>query len=121
LFGIALPFLVVFLINRSRWWALIPAWVMSLLGAVTLLADRVPGEALGAIVLWGIALPFLAVFLIDRSRWWALIPAGVLGAVGLIPLLIGVPQVLAWWPAILLLAGVVLLVWGLLRSRRPGQ
>lgn len=121
LFGIALPFLVIFLVNRSRWWALIPAWVMSLMGVITLLADSVPGEALGTIVLWGIALPFLAIFLLDRSRRWALIPAGVLGVVGLIPLLtLGTP-LLAWWPVIPILAGVALLVWGLLQRRRPAQ
>jgi hypothetical protein len=121
LFGIALPFLVVFLVNRSRWWALIPAWVMALMGVITLLADRVLDEALGTIVLWGIALPFLVVFLLDRSRRWALIPAGVLGVVGIIPLLTVATPLRNWWPVLPILAGVGLLVWGLLQRRRPGQ
>ena len=88
LFGIALPFLVVYLVDRSRWWALIPAWVMAMLTLLVLATSRVSGEVIAALVLFGIALPFLVVYLIDRSRWWALIPAFTLSAVGLIPLLV---------------------------------
>ena len=75
LFAVAAPFLVVFLLNRSRRWALIPAWVMFILGTITLLADHVDGNLIGALFMYAVALPFLVVYLIDRTRRWALIPA----------------------------------------------
>lgn len=86
--SIALPFAVAFVLEpRQRWWALIPAWVMVVLTSLMLFVERVPGEAVAALILFSIALPFLVVFLVDRSRRWALIPAFVLAAVGMIPLL----------------------------------
>ncbi len=86
--GVAAPFVVAFALRpRENRWALIPAWVMSVLFVIILIAERVPGEAMGTLVLWSIAVPFLAVLVIDRRQRWALIPAFVLAAVGLIPLL----------------------------------
>ncbi len=87
LFAIAAPFLVVYLLNRSRWWALIPAWVMFILGTITLLSDHVDGNLIGALFLYAVALPFLVVYLRDRTRRWALIPAVAIALVGTIPLL----------------------------------
>lgn len=86
---IGLPFWVVFALDRrTNWWAIIPGWVMIVLSAVVLLADRVAGETVGAMVMLGIALPFLAVYLVNRSHWWALIPAFILGGIGIALLLV---------------------------------
>jgi hypothetical protein len=88
LLSVALPFYVAFgLDTQKNWWALIPAWTLTAITLITLLADRVQGELIGTLVLYSIALPFLVVFLRNRAHTWALIPFGVLAVVGIIPLL----------------------------------
>lgn len=89
LFAIALPFIVVFLRDRSQWWALIPAYVMLAVAAMVLLSETVllPDAFEATFILTAIALPFLVVYLRDRTLWWALIPAYVLLGIGImIPL-----------------------------------
>lgn len=89
LIGVGLPFAVAFFLDpRQRWWALIPAWVMTVLTLIIFFVDRVSGELIGSLFMFSIALPFLAVYLSNRTRRWALIPAFVLTAVGIIPLLV---------------------------------
>jgi hypothetical protein len=73
--AIALPFFVGFAIDRTKWGLLIPAWVMTVLTIVTIMADQVEGTWIGALFLLSTALPFLLVFLANRTRRWALIPA----------------------------------------------
>jgi hypothetical protein len=89
--AIALPFLIVFLRNRTQWWALIPTYVLFAVALmVGLIGIRVlRDEAIATYVLWAIALPFLIVFLNNNNQWWALIPTYVLGAIGLMVGLIG--------------------------------
>lgn len=89
-FGLLIPFVVAYLIDRSKnWWALIPGGVMLFLGLVTLLVDTTRNdEWIGALFLFMIAVSFLVVYLNDRSRhWWALIPGGITLFLALIVLL----------------------------------
>jgi hypothetical protein len=86
LLAVALPFYVGFAFTH-KWGLLIPAWVLTVLSVVTLTADLVNGNLIGALFLYATAAPFLVVFLMKRSRWWALIPAWVLFIVGTITLL----------------------------------
>ena len=86
---IALPFIGVFLRDRSQWWALIPAYVMLAVAAMVLLSETVllPDAFEATFVLTAIALPFLVVYLRDQTQWWPLIPAYVLLSIGImIPL-----------------------------------
>jgi peptidoglycan/LPS O-acetylase OafA/YrhL len=84
--SVALPFYVGFLVDRKNWGLLIPAWVLTVLTIITLLAEQVNGNLIGGLFLIAAALPFLVVFLLNRKRWWALIPTWVLFVLGLIAL-----------------------------------
>jgi hypothetical protein len=88
--AIALPFLVVFLCNRSQWWALIPFYVLVVIGIMIGLVEWhiMPDIFVATYVLTVIALPFLVVFLRNHGNWWALIPAYVLLAIGVMVALI---------------------------------
>ena len=83
LLGIAIPFYVGFLVNRRNRGLLIPAWILTILSLITLLADWTEGSWIGSLFLFATSLPFLVIFLINRSRSWALIPAWVLFVLGL--------------------------------------
>jgi len=86
--AVAIPFFVAFALKpRERWWALIPAWVLTIVTLTTVFADSVNGNWIGSLFLLGTALPFLVVYLLKRSRWWALIPAYTLGAIATYPVL----------------------------------
>ena len=89
--AIALPFLIVYLRNRTQWWALIPTYVLCAVGLMVGLIGigALRDEFIATYVLWSIALPFLIVFLNNTDQWWALIPTYVLWAIGLMVGLIG--------------------------------
>jgi hypothetical protein len=85
--AIALPFYVGFALHPRNWGLLIPAWIMTILTVITLMADQVAGTLIGALFLLSAALPFLFVFLANRARRWALIPTWVFFILGLVTLL----------------------------------
>jgi hypothetical protein len=82
LLGLAgLTFLLAFLMDRTQWWALIPAMPLLSVAALILLGQTLPSFADawgGLLVLGGVGLSFWAIFLTNRSMWWAIIPGGVL-------------------------------------------
>jgi hypothetical protein len=82
--GFAIPFLYVYLKNKGRWWALIPAYVFILIGILITLDEGFGfgDEIIGPGILGGIGLPFLFVYFRNRENWWALIPSYVLLAIG---------------------------------------
>jgi hypothetical protein len=84
--SVALPFYVGFLADRKNWGLLIPAWIMTVLTLVTLLAGGDNGNLIGGLFLFSAALPFLIAFILNRKRWWALIPTWVLFVLGTITL-----------------------------------
>jgi len=111
--SIGLPFLVVYLLNRENWWALIPAYSMFVIGAMVALIDLnvLDGLAIPAYIMFAIAIPFLFVYLINRNNWWALIPGGITGLMG-VGFFAGTDLAKYVIPAVLLVAGA----WVLYRS-----
>ena len=86
LFLIGLAFFAVYMNNRSRWWALLVAYIMFVLSLAPAMASF-GGDAAayyGAIFLFGIALPFFVVYFRTEDNWWAIIPAGSLTVLALI-------------------------------------
>ena len=109
--AIALPFLRVFLRDRGQWWALIPAYVLLVIGVmVGLIGLGVLDDLLiPAYVMFAIAIPFFVVYTHTTAQWWALIPGGVMAVIGLSFLLAeAAAQYIG--PVLLVVAGVWILV-----------
>jgi hypothetical protein len=86
LFLIGLSFLIVYLTNRTRTWALLVAYIMGVLSLAPAMASFGGDTAayFGAVILFAIALPFFIVYFRSADNWWAIIPAGVLTTVSVI-------------------------------------
>lgn len=122
--SIGVGFILVYLSDLQKWWALIPAGVMSTLGLVAAADElRFLGLQSDGLFFVGLGATFLMVALLTGRRGmrqsWALIPAVVLIAMGIF---IGTP----WlgymenlWPLTLIGLGL----WWVLRSvsQRQGQ
>ncbi len=84
---VGIPFYVGYLLDRRQWGLLIPAWIMTVISVILVLAEGTHDDLIGATVLYAIAFPFLVVYLAGRQRTWALITGLVLAFIGLFPLL----------------------------------
>jgi hypothetical protein len=88
LFMIALSFLVVYLNNRTRIWALLVAYILGVLALAPLMSTGGRDAAyFGPIFLFAVALPFFFVYFRSPENWWAIIPAGSIATVAVIALL----------------------------------
>jgi hypothetical protein len=77
LFMIALSFLLVYLNNQTRTWALLVAYITAVLGIAPLMATGGRDAAYyGPIFLLAVALPFFILYFRSAQNWWAIIPAG---------------------------------------------
>lgn len=118
--GIGLAFLIVYLVNRANWWALIPAGVMFTLSAVALLEGTMTGFETGGIFFLGLGLTFLLVALLptpDGYMRWAFIPAGVLLLIGILMTAAMTQAINFVWPIALIVVGLFLV---LRAFRSPG-
>lgn len=117
--GIGLSFLVIFLLDRGNWWAVIPAGVMLTLTVVAALSEYLPDLETGGIFFLGLALTFALVALLPNPAGrmvWAWIPAGILGVMGLLLFIGGAGLINYAWPVALILGGGYLVL-RTLRSR----
>jgi hypothetical protein len=115
--GIGLSFLLVYLSNRSNWWAIIPAGVMLTLVAVVLLEATLTGFETGGIFFIGLGLTFALLAILpgqpdqpQSQMRWAYIPAAVLLAIGLLITAALTPIVNYVWPLILILIGLFFVI-----------
>jgi hypothetical protein len=84
--GIALSFwLTYFTSPRERWWALIPAGVLTTLAGMTVAADRFGEFQTAGFFFLGLAATFLLVAMLAGMRWayWPALALGVMGVLGL--------------------------------------
>jgi hypothetical protein len=79
----ALAFLIVYLTNRVRTWALLVAYIFAVISLGPLMSvNRQVGPYFGSVIFFAVALPFYVVYFRTPENWWAIIPAGVLTSVG---------------------------------------
>lgn len=82
IFGIGgLAFLIVFILDRKNWWALIPGFALVGIGIMIFMEHSLEssGELWGGAVFLGLlGMAFLMIYLSDRSHWWTIIPGGVM-------------------------------------------
>lgn len=84
-FMVSISFLVVYLSNRARWWALLVAYITGVIGLAPLMSvGGRDAEYFGAIVMFAVALPFFVVYFRSAQDWWAIIPAGAMTVLGVI-------------------------------------
>lgn len=110
---IGLAFLLIYLGNRDRWWAIIPAGVMLTLALIAGLSTFFEGADLGAVLFFGLAATFGLLYFVPTPRGrmtWALIPAGVLLIMGILVLATLSPVAGYIWPLALILVGLYLLL-----------
>jgi hypothetical protein len=109
--GIALSFLLVYLVERSNWWAIIPAGVIATIAIVSVMNSNTSSIASGGIFFLGLGITFALVAILPSSTGqmrWAWIPAGILGILGLLILIAAEEYINYIWPFALILAGILL-------------
>ncbi|HHX43788.1 MAG TPA: hypothetical protein GX714_07380 [Chloroflexi bacterium] len=109
---LALAFWIIYLNDRSNWWAIIPAGTISTVALVAGLSDILPGLVVGGVLFLGLGLTFLVLTVIrtpEGRLTWATIPAAVLLVIGAL-LTAQVLRAFAYiWPIALVVIGAYLL------------
>ena len=113
LVGISLSFLLVYLVEHSNWWAIIPAGVIATIAMVSFLVTTSTAVVSGGIFLLGLGLTFALVAILPTSigqMRWAWIPAGILGLIGFLILIAAEEYFNFIWPCVLILVGIFFIV-----------
>ena len=111
--SISLAFLIIFLLNRSNWWAVIPGGVLLTLAFVAGISEVLPGLETGGIFFIGLGLTFSLVALLptpEGQLTWAWIPAGIMLLMGLFLIAATEEWINYIWPLALILGGGYLLL-----------
>ncbi|MEJ2549418.1 MAG: hypothetical protein P8Z34_01900 [Anaerolineales bacterium] len=108
--SIAIPFLYVYLRNRTEWWWLVPSYALVAIGVMVPLIETgiLEDEIVPAYVFLAIGLPFFVVYLRNPKNWWALIPGGIMALMAMAFLLASdTAQFIV--PVVLIIVGAVVL------------
>lgn len=119
--SISIAFLIVYLMNKKAWWAIIPAGVMASLSA-TILVDELTRFDGGGVLLIGIAFTFALLTVLpglEGNRQWPLIPAGILFVVGLFAFFQDFNVSGLVWAVLLIGFGAFLIVRSLVYKKQP--
>lgn len=118
LFSIAAPFLLIFLMDRRQWWALIPGGIMTVLAFMPMLSvTGMSGEVIGGLFFLGLGAVFALVRLAtlnDPRMGWAWWPAAILAIFGAFIMFLGTVASQYFWPVILIALGLFILARGYL-------
>ncbi|HWQ45706.1 MAG TPA: hypothetical protein VN376_02500 [Longilinea sp.] len=111
--SIGLSFFIIFMLNRSFWWAIIPGGAMVSVALLVGLGDLLDEAAVGIFFL-GLAGTFALLTLrsVNETKMtWPWIPAGILGVMGIafVGFSTTVPEFI--FPALMIIAGAVLVIW----------
>ena len=85
--SVAVPFLAAYALDRSRTWALIPAFILGFIAFIPPLDNLLKGNGMGAFIVGMLGLPFIVASFISPKAWWGLIPSGILVSLSLMILL----------------------------------
>ncbi len=122
LLGVALGFWTVLLSHDDHWWALIPAGVLTLMGILIGFQARLSQGMWLALFFLGLGAVFGLLYLLrlgQQDTGWAGIPAGAFLLMGVVTLVAAAKlsgPFAQWWPALLLVVGLILLIPALRRS-----
>lgn len=123
LWSIALAFWTVFASDNRQWWAIIPAGVLTTVGALPLIADRVAETSIGAIFFLGLGITFGLLYLLrgryGNSTSWAIFPAA--GSLAMAVLLGVLGPFERFWPVVFLISPGLYLLYHALRPRAGGR
>lgn len=115
--GIGAAFWTVYFLDRSNWWAIIPAGTLSTLAIISLIPSLSSaisvGIGMGGLFFLGLAATFALVAILPpdpESRRWAWFPTGGLLFMAFLLTFIGGGPANYVWPAVLILVGIYVLV-----------
>jgi hypothetical protein len=116
---IGASFWIVYLLDRARWWAIIPGGAVLSIAIMLLFAQN--GSWPAVILFGGLAMSFGLVAITarppERSRAWAWYPAVALVVLATIVVITAGPLPGIIWPIVLIGAGLVLVAWTLVGKR----
>jgi hypothetical protein len=121
---IGLVFLAAFAARREYGF-LVAGSIITGVGAGVVLQDIAPNDLSDAVMTLCIAAGFLSIWVVGTllrlpgTHWWPFIPGGVLALVGASQLSeADVDGVLRWWPLVIVVVGLLIIVRAWLSSRR---
>lgn len=117
--AIGIAFLVIYFMNRSYWWSIIPAGVMFSISLMILVETLNTELDEGGIILLGIGVTFAILAVLPGLQFemrWAWIPAIVLGLIGILIMASSMEMFNYIFPTALILVGLIF-VWRTIKSR----